>query len=213
MGIPVLQYSVYMHRNIVNGKVYIGVTKQAPEKRFQNGYGYKYSNLDFWRDIEKYGWDKFEHKILLSGLSKDEASIKEKEFIDKYSSTDKKYGYNKLEGGFRAKRPDASALMRKRVGKLNPNYGKKVNDKTKKALINHARYGQCGTNNHMAKAVVMLDEDFNVICEFSTAKEAVKKLNLKSNHISECCKGKRKTAHGYIWRYKERNDDLSAYRY
>ena len=41
MATPVL-YSVYMHKNQVNNKVYIGVTKQNPEKRFQKGIGYKY---------------------------------------------------------------------------------------------------------------------------------------------------------------------------
>jgi hypothetical protein len=29
------------------------------------------------------------------------------------------------------------------------------------------------------------------------------KTQLKISHIHECCKGRRKTAGGYIWKYKE----------
>ena len=35
-------YSVYMHRNKINQKVYIGLTKQIPQNRWRaNGEGYK----------------------------------------------------------------------------------------------------------------------------------------------------------------------------
>lgn len=36
---------------------------------------------------------------------------------------------------------------------------------------------------------------------FSSAAQAVLELNMKNNHISECCKGKRRTCGGYTWRY------------
>ena len=138
MATPVL-YSVYMHKNQVNNKVYIGVTKQNPEKRFQKGIGYKYSNKAFWEDIEKYGWDKFSHIILETGLSKETVSDREEYYIRLYNSTDSQFGYNVIGGGFKVKRPDVSEMMKKRTGKSNPNFGKPAPKKTREALVNHAK--------------------------------------------------------------------------
>lgn len=36
-------YTVYQHRNKINGKVYIGITMQTPEQRWRHGEGYKSS--------------------------------------------------------------------------------------------------------------------------------------------------------------------------
>lgn len=35
------KYTVYKHTNIINKKVYIGITKQNPIERWRNGEGYK----------------------------------------------------------------------------------------------------------------------------------------------------------------------------
>lgn len=46
-----------------SNKRYIGITSQKPEIRWANGKGYSY-NKHFYRAIQKYGWDNFEHRIL-----------------------------------------------------------------------------------------------------------------------------------------------------
>ena len=203
MGIPVNNFSVYMHKNKINNKVYIGVTKQKPEKRFDNGYGYKYSNKEFWEDINKYGWNSFEHIVLHSNLSREEVSKKEEELVKKYDSTNPIKGYNKIDGGFRARRPDIAELMRKRIGVLNPNFGKKAPLKTKKALTNYAKNGQFGINNHNATPILQFDKKGKFIKEYKCEIEAIKELGVNSNHIPEVCNGKRKTFGGFIWKYKE----------
>lgn len=90
-------YKVYIHI-FPNKKVYIGITKQKPENRWNNGRGYK-SNDYLVNAILKYGWDNIEHKILYNNLSKEEAEQKEIELIKRYKSNIKKYGYNILDGG------------------------------------------------------------------------------------------------------------------
>ena len=56
----------------INDKCYIGITCQSkPERRWQNGLGYK--TQFFYRAIEKYGWDGFNHIILHKGLSENQA--------------------------------------------------------------------------------------------------------------------------------------------
>lgn len=34
-------YTIYMHKNKINGKIYIGQTCQKPERRWDNGKHYK----------------------------------------------------------------------------------------------------------------------------------------------------------------------------
>ena len=58
----------------------------------------------------------------------------------------------------------------------------------------------------LSKAVLQLDLEGNVIREFPSTTEADKYINngKKQNHIADVCNGKRKTAYGYKWIYKER---------
>ncbi len=90
-------YTVYIHIS-PSGKRYIGITKQKPEYRWNNGKGYK-QNKHFYNAIEKYGWDNFQHIIVAKRLTEDEAKWLEIELIKEWNSTNKKYGYNNSLGG------------------------------------------------------------------------------------------------------------------
>lgn len=92
------KFSLYMH-TAPNGKVYIGITGRKPEARWgEGGCGYK-SNVLFWRAIQKYGWENIKHEVLCSGLSREEASSREVEYIERYNSNNPSYGYNCTSGG------------------------------------------------------------------------------------------------------------------
>ena len=91
-------YIVYKHTSPSN-KVYIGITCRSIELRAgTNGRGYR-KNEYFYRAIQKYGWDKFKHEILIEHLTKLQACKKERELIAKYHSNDFRYGYNITAGG------------------------------------------------------------------------------------------------------------------
>lgn len=92
---------VYMHKNKINGKVYIGITCRSdnPNKRWCNGKHYE-SNKYFTAAIKKYGWNNFEHIILFEGITSEEKATKlETLTIEKYNALDRRYGYNALPGG------------------------------------------------------------------------------------------------------------------
>lgn len=91
------EYKVYKHTNRFNGKVYIGITKQDPQRRWQNGHGY--DGTYFGNAISKHGWDNFDHEILFTGLTKEDACDIEQMLIAKYESNDRTKGYNICEGG------------------------------------------------------------------------------------------------------------------
>lgn len=97
-------YCVYKHTS-PKGKVYIGITRAEPSKRWANGFGYS-SNRPMFSDIVYYGWSNFKHEILFSGLTRRKAEEKEIELITKYNSIDCDYGYNQVEGVRGYHRPD-----------------------------------------------------------------------------------------------------------
>lgn len=60
------------------------------------------------------------------------------------------------------------------------------------------------TNNHKPKEVNVFDKNMNFIQSYSSVQEAIDKLSIiakSKTSIYECMNNKRKTAHGYIWRY------------
>lgn len=96
---------IYIHRNKINGKCYVGQTTQSPHRRWSGGDGYlnkskdgTYYQAKFARAIIKYGWDNFEH-LVLSDIYKtqDELNAAEIATIAKYDSIDN--GYNATLGG------------------------------------------------------------------------------------------------------------------
>ena len=64
-----------------------------------------------------------------------------------------------------------------------------------------------GTRNErfaktQSKPVVALDEDGNVVFEFSSVREAGRN-GFNSGNLTECCLGKRRRHRGYSWKHKE----------
>ena len=101
-------YCVYCHTNKINGKKYIGKTKDISCRWSGDGRGYLYSGLTgkntvFSQAIQKYGWDNFSHEILADGLNSDEASELERQLIAEYRTNVRlygtQYGYNMTDGG------------------------------------------------------------------------------------------------------------------
>lgn len=56
--------------------------------------------------------------------------------------------------------------------------------------------------------ILQYDLNNNLIREWGSGKLVNKELNINNSHITACCKGKRKTCGGFIWRYKENNTNL-----
>lgn len=93
------KYCVYMHKNKINGKVYIGVTCLNIIARWgKSGNQYK-RQKHFYNDIEKYGWENFEHIILEKDLKQQQAKTREIYYINIYKNN----CYNKTKGGEQGK--------------------------------------------------------------------------------------------------------------
>ena len=209
-------YTVYMHRNKINGKVYIGITGQKPSVRWNNGIGYK--GTHFANAINKYGWENFEHIILFSDLSKEDACQKEIELIKLYQSTNDKLGYNTATGGeincgYHLSDETKSKLSAINKGEKHPQYRKPKSDKTKRK-ISEARKGikfsdehkkklseaKKGKAAHNRKPVKQYDLSMNFIKCFNSFEEAQKELGVCKANICRAIKNN-KTAGGFRWTY------------
>ena len=81
------------------------------------------------------------------------------------------------------------------------NIGRNATPETK-AKMSAARKGKrCGTDSFVAKAVVQFDKNGEKIREWGYIKQAQDELNINSSAIIRCCKGKQKTAGGFLWHY------------
>jgi len=91
-------YTLYAHITPCDPvpRIYIGVTKQKPEQRWNHGEGYRHSSR-FYEQVKKYGWDNIRHLIIAEGLTQEEAYQLEKEEIKSMRLTE--LGWNIAPGG------------------------------------------------------------------------------------------------------------------
>jgi hypothetical protein len=160
--------TVYCFINTINNKLYIGETvKSNYEERFsEHRNKAEKGNNYFYKAIRKYGWDKFDKVILFQTdvldntpenkkLLNDIVNEKEIYYINKYKTSDHKFGYNLTNGG--------DGIV-----------GYKHSEKTLKTLSEthsgekHWKYGK---NNYGGCAILQFDLDFNLIKEWDSMKE------------------------------------------
>ena len=224
-------YTVYQHKNKINGKVYIGITMQEPEKRWgPNGSHYK-TSPHFYSAIQKYGWDNFEHIILFTGLTKEEACLKEQELIKEYNSMDREFGYNSTSGGdiFIMNEETKQKISQSMMGNKN-GFGHSCSEEKKKK-ISEAQKGRKFTEEHKQKLseaakkrhVSCSEEKKQILkekshkkpvyCEeldkvFESVQECGRQLGIPATNISKLCNGRGKTLKGYHLKYY--NDTINA---
>ena len=126
-------YCVYVHI-FPNGKVYVGVTGDIPERRWgANGCNYK--NPYIKNAIKKYGWQNIKHEIICDGLTMEQASDMEIEMIKKFNSANRMFGYNISFGGIKEKICSEETKRKLR----NFNTGKILSEETKKKISEYQK--------------------------------------------------------------------------
>ncbi len=198
-------YCVYMHTNKIDGKKYVGQTCQKTNERWKNGKGYENSTY-FYNAILKYGWDNFEHEIIASNLTKEEANNFEALLIDKLDLMNRNKGYNLMSGGSGG-RPSKEVLEKKsktmiekyKDRTITPMYGKHHSEETKKKISEHNR---CKYSPN-SKPINQYDKDWNLIKTWDCTKEVERELHIDHSNLSKACKGKYEFLGGYRWKYAD----------
>lgn len=208
------------------GKVYIGCTGEKPEDRWSKGYVH---NSELSNDIQKFGFDNFEHEVVRSNLHEDNAYELEKELIHKYNSTNPDYGYNKSTGGrynyghsfkhteeARQKISEAGRgryhteetkrkMSENRRGEKNPMYGKHPSEETRRKL-SEARRNRIISEE--TKRKIGEAHSKRVTCietgiTYKSMRQAAKETNGNDVCINRACRGKSNTSGGYHWKYAD----------
>jgi len=92
---------VYMIKNKLDGKVYIGQTRQTLNARMRSHRYHvkKGTHHHLYNAIRKYGWENFEYEHLIDCETIDELNNIEIEKIQKFKSNNREFGYNIDPGG------------------------------------------------------------------------------------------------------------------
>ena len=205
---------IYQITNDVNGKIYIGKTERTIQERWgehcRDYLKYDYEKRPLYSAMKKYGLEHF-HIELIEETSQPEE--RECFWIEQKGSF--KNGYNATLGGDGKHYLDYDLVIAtyqevqnvsetaRRIG-IDVSTVSKVLNSSHISIIPSSEVSQRVTGN----IVNQYDLQGNFIQSFPSAKAAATSLGKitstsrgASSHISDVCRGKRKTAYGYIWKF------------
>lgn len=213
---------IYLIRNKINNKVYIGLSVNI-EERWQHHCSLylkkdnnKEKNKPLYLAFNKYGIENFDFQIL-EECSISELSEREKYYIKLYDccildGRDK--GYNLTRGGegylvndyYHIYELWKSGLNQKTIAQIV-----KTDEATVIRALNsfnidsHTRRSRSAkqAKKSKCKPVKQYDKNMNYITCYNSIKEASEATNTNNGDISKVCAGKRKSAGGYVWKWKE----------
>ena len=168
-----------------SGRVYVGKSVRFGKRLGQHRRRSRKNKTFLYNAVRKHGWGKFTKLVLeifAYDVSTEYMSKRERYYIKKYRSYNRKYGYNLTEGGEGA-----------------PGY--KHTDKAKRNL--QAMIREKGKMKKVYAKNVKTGEEYL----FESRAEAMRELrrisgkNISRFHITDCCKGVQKTHAGFIFRY------------
>lgn len=206
---------IYKIENIITGRIYIGQTKFSIEKRMkehcQDSKKDRCKFRPLYSDMNKYGCDNFVITALEETSCPEE---REKYYIQKYQAyilcDSPSSGYNATLGGSGREYGFSSSEQmiilnmykdNKTIKEISMKIGHDVSTiskflKSKKVVID----GYSKTSHKVLQIDVETDE---VVAIYESISQAGRVLDNKSasSHIGSCCKGKRKSAYGFKWKY------------
>lgn len=215
-------YLIYKITNRINGKVYIGQTKNSLARRFYIHCRRSSCCKKLKYAIGKYGKENFTINQIDHAHNQNEADNKERFWIKNYKATQDKYGYNILDGGH-----NPTSIKRKRVICIEL-------EKEFESISAAADYFKCKTVETISRVCrgerptfngyhfAFLDKDDKPILDkirfnakrsykktlcvetgevFNDSKKASDWLGVSRNAVSMCCRGLTKTCGGYHWKY------------
>lgn len=199
---------IYQITNDINGKIYIGKTERTVSERWsehcRDYLKRNYEKRPLYSAMKKYGIEHF-HVELIEETDKPEE--REKFWIEQKRSF--KTGYNATLGGDGKKYLDYDLIIAtyKEV-QSQAETARIVGcfDDTVRMVLQQNNIPTLSSEevNIIKNGLIINQYDLynNYIQSFPSAHAAASSLGKKGvSHITDVCKGKRKTAYGFIWRF------------
>lgn len=212
---------VYMYKNIINDKIYIGQTiHEKRRKREHELSGILGNEYLFSRAIKKYGFQNFTYQVLfrIDGNGKDvqdRLNFFEKYYIKKFKSSNLDFGYNLVEGGNSSlgwvPSEETKAKIKRNhanVKKENhPMWGKhhseetkrKISEANKKYIPTEETKRKISFANLGKTAKQILCVETEII--YDSVIYASQSTGIGYSNLKKCAQGHNKTAGGYHWKY------------
>jgi hypothetical protein len=161
----------------------------------------------------KYGWENVRHEILYSNLTLDEAKQLERKSILEFNSVEN--GYNVSVGGGGTFGIPCSEETKRKIGDANRGKPCIDPDRLRRYTKEHGAWNRGGhltpeqyrkivaeRRARCNKAISAYDPiTLKCVLHFDSCVNAANAIGALEVEISRCARGKRKTSHGYIWRY------------
>lgn len=175
------KYRVYRYTNIVNGMKYLGSTsyKYQSHRAGKDGKNYIKMCRRFGEAILEYGWPNFKYEVLEDSLTKEEAEVREKYWIEKENSIWPN-GYNLEAGG---------------------KDGHSVNDDTKRKMSENRKGISLPCTFDQSKPIQQFTKDGHFVKEYPSLSEASRQTGILNTSICNNLKGRSKSSGNSIWRY------------
>lgn len=184
---------IYIIKNKINDKVYIGQTVRTLSERIED---YRKESLYYpdsrpiIRAMARYGFQNFYWEVLEDGIiDLDELDQKERQYIQEYQCLCSQNGYNVEKGG-RGK------------GKHSEETKKKIGD-AQRGEKNH-RFGKCGKETYNSRPVI----DLTTGKIYESACLAAKDTKLNFSHVCAVARGTRGSTGHRVFRYIDEQQNI-----
>lgn len=207
---------IYQIVNDINGKIYVGKTERSIEERFRE-HCKDYNRREFekrplYSAMKKYGVEHFHIELLEETDSPEEREVF---WIEQKRSY--KEGYNATLGGDGKHYIDYDLVIAMYLELQNQNEVARrmgISSDTVSAVLKSNNIERLKSSESSALATGKVVNQYSLEGEylqsFPSAKAAAASLgkisstsNGASSHISDVCRGKRKTAYGYKWKFSQ----------
>ena len=205
---------IYQIVNDINGKIYVGKTERSIEERFRE-HCKDYTRRDYekrplYRAMKKYGTEHFHIELLEETDNPEEREIY---WIEQKRSF--KDGYNATLGGDGKRYIDYDLVIATYLELQNQNEVARrmgISLDTIRTILKSNNIEIIKNSEVSARVTGKIINQYSLdgeyIQSFPSAKAAAESLGKisstskgASSHISEVCRGKRKTAYGYKWKF------------